>query len=175
MLCHFGIWFIIMMTTMSFRDVGYGWAGLATAHPGFGRSVNPISTRGGRLCPPTLLLAQPALGSFLRHCDFRARLTYYELNTYVRNVHVQNHFQYFCCPDIYSCYLLWVAICISQNSYNIERASQNLVCDFDRNLSNSNLNLRSEFQSMYHDNKTEFMVSISIQGQLSLLYHVFRS
>ena len=49
-------------------NVGYGWAGWAIAHPGFGRSVNTISTKGGRLCPPTLLLAHPALGSFIRHC-----------------------------------------------------------------------------------------------------------
>ena len=26
--------------------------GCAMAHPDFGRSVNPISTRGDRLCPP---------------------------------------------------------------------------------------------------------------------------
>ena len=42
MLCHFGIWFMIMMTTMFFRDVGDGWAGWAIAHPGFGRSLNPM-------------------------------------------------------------------------------------------------------------------------------------
>ena len=29
-----------------------GCAGCAMAHPDFGRSVNPISTRGDRLCPP---------------------------------------------------------------------------------------------------------------------------
>ena len=29
-----------------------GWAGWALAHPEFGSSVNPITTRGGRLCPP---------------------------------------------------------------------------------------------------------------------------
>ena len=28
-------------------------AGLAMAPPDFGRSVNPISTKGGRLCPPS--------------------------------------------------------------------------------------------------------------------------
>jgi hypothetical protein len=28
-----------------------GWAGWALAHLEFGRSVNPITTRGGRLCP----------------------------------------------------------------------------------------------------------------------------
>ena len=33
------------------RDVGDGWAGWAIAYPGFGRSVNPISTRKGKLCP----------------------------------------------------------------------------------------------------------------------------
>ena len=50
------------------RDVVDWWAGWAVAHPGFGKSVTPISTRGGRLCPPhTLLLAHPALGRFLRH------------------------------------------------------------------------------------------------------------
>ena len=29
----------------------------------FARSVNPISTRGGRLCPPTVLLTHPAIFS----------------------------------------------------------------------------------------------------------------
>ena len=35
-----------------FRDVEDGWTGWTISHPGFGRSVNPISTRGGRLCSP---------------------------------------------------------------------------------------------------------------------------
>ena len=35
-----------------FRAVVPGCAGCATAHPDFGRPVNPISTRGDRLCPP---------------------------------------------------------------------------------------------------------------------------
>ena len=34
------------------RPVVPGCAGCARAHPDFGRSVNPISTRGDRLCPP---------------------------------------------------------------------------------------------------------------------------
>ena len=34
------------------RPVVPGCAGCAMAHPNFGRSVNPISTRGDRLCPP---------------------------------------------------------------------------------------------------------------------------
>ena len=34
------------------RGVGDEWAGWAIAHPGFNRSVNHISTRGGRLCAP---------------------------------------------------------------------------------------------------------------------------
>ena len=34
------------------RAVVPGCAGCAMAHPDFGRSVNPISTRGDRLCPP---------------------------------------------------------------------------------------------------------------------------
>ena len=45
--------------------------GRVGAHPGFVRSVNPISSRGGTLCPPhthTLLVDQPSLGSFLRPC-----------------------------------------------------------------------------------------------------------
>ena len=33
------------------KDVGCGWAGWLIAHPGFGRSVNSIPTRGGRLYP----------------------------------------------------------------------------------------------------------------------------
>ena len=35
------------------RPVVPGCAGCAMAHPNFGRSVKPISTRGDRLCPPT--------------------------------------------------------------------------------------------------------------------------
>ena len=53
--------------SISSRDVGNGWAGWEIAHPGFGRSVNTISTRWSRLEPPSLLLAHPGLGSFLRH------------------------------------------------------------------------------------------------------------
>ena len=34
------------------RPVVPGCAGRAMAHPKFGRSVNPISTRGNRLSPP---------------------------------------------------------------------------------------------------------------------------
>ena len=51
----------------SSRDVGDGWAGWAIAHTDFGRSVNSINTVsiiGGRFAP-TLLVAHPALGSFL--------------------------------------------------------------------------------------------------------------
>ena len=38
--------------TWTSRPVVPGCAGCAMAHPDFGRSVNPISTRGDRLCPP---------------------------------------------------------------------------------------------------------------------------
>ena len=34
------------------RPVVPACAGCARAHPDFGRSVNPISTKGDRLCPP---------------------------------------------------------------------------------------------------------------------------
>ena len=37
--------------TVHHRAVVPGCAGCAMAHPDFGRSVNPISTRGDRLCP----------------------------------------------------------------------------------------------------------------------------
>ena len=44
---------IISATAYSYlRPVVPGCAGCARAHPNFGRSVNPISTRGHRLCPP---------------------------------------------------------------------------------------------------------------------------
>ena len=39
---------------------------MGRVHPGFGRSVNHISTKGSRLYPPTPLIAYPALCSFLR-------------------------------------------------------------------------------------------------------------
>ena len=37
---------------ISIRGVARGGAEGARAPPEFGRSVNPIQTRGGRLCPP---------------------------------------------------------------------------------------------------------------------------
>ena len=43
---------IVFSKTLHHRPVVPGCAGYAMAHPGFGRSVNPISTRGDRLCPP---------------------------------------------------------------------------------------------------------------------------
>ena len=38
-------------TTTSVMPLG-GWAESALAHPEFGSSVNPIPTKGDRLCPP---------------------------------------------------------------------------------------------------------------------------
>ena len=38
--------------TLRHRHVVPGGAGVAMAPPDFGRSVNPISTKGGRLCTP---------------------------------------------------------------------------------------------------------------------------
>ena len=40
------------MYVNKYRPVVPGCAGCAMAHPDFGRSVKPISTRGDRLCPP---------------------------------------------------------------------------------------------------------------------------
>ena len=40
------------MKYIPYRPVVPGYAGCAMAHPDFGRSVNPISARGDRLCPP---------------------------------------------------------------------------------------------------------------------------
>ena len=37
--------------------------GCAMAHPNFGRSVNPISTRGDRLCPPNYTTATPGFSN----------------------------------------------------------------------------------------------------------------
>ena len=37
---------------VAFRGVVPGGSGGAMTPPDFGRSVNPISTRKGRLCPP---------------------------------------------------------------------------------------------------------------------------
>ena len=44
--------FTEMTVQVSYRPVVPGCAGCAMAHPDFGISVNPISTRGGRVCPP---------------------------------------------------------------------------------------------------------------------------
>ena len=40
------------LISYTYRAVVPGCAGCAMAHPDFGRSVNPISTRGDRLCQP---------------------------------------------------------------------------------------------------------------------------
>ena len=44
------------------------WAGWALAHPEFGSSVNPITTRG-QIMPTTLLLAHPNLKSQRHLCN----------------------------------------------------------------------------------------------------------
>ena len=44
-----------------------GGQGGALPPPDFGRSVNPISTRGDRLCPP-ITMAPPDFQTFLRPC-----------------------------------------------------------------------------------------------------------
>ena len=41
-----------MRNSVNARPVVPGGAGGAKAPPNFGRSVNPISTKWGRLCPP---------------------------------------------------------------------------------------------------------------------------
>ena len=43
---------IVFSLKLWIRPVVPECAGCAMAHPDFGRSVNPISTRGDRLCPP---------------------------------------------------------------------------------------------------------------------------
>ena len=67
-----------------YRDVGDGRAGWAIDHPGLGWSVNPILTTGGQIVPPTLLLAHPALGSFLYPClteqTFTTKMQFYTLS-----------------------------------------------------------------------------------------------
>jgi hypothetical protein len=45
-------YYCIVFFPIKNRPVGPGGAGGAMASPEFGRSVNPISTKGGRLCPP---------------------------------------------------------------------------------------------------------------------------
>ena len=45
-----------------YSDAVSGWSGWAIAHPEFGSSVNPFSTKGGgQIIPTTLLLAHPDL------------------------------------------------------------------------------------------------------------------
>ena len=43
---------LLLKVNMNYRPVVPGGAGGAMAPPDFGRSVNPISTKGGTLCPP---------------------------------------------------------------------------------------------------------------------------
>ena len=50
--CTKNMHYISMQECVYCRPVVPGCAGCAMAHPEFGRSVNPISTRGDRLCPP---------------------------------------------------------------------------------------------------------------------------
>ena len=46
-----------MCRILSIRPVVPGCAiGCAMAHPGFGRSVNPISIKGDKLCPPNYVM-----------------------------------------------------------------------------------------------------------------------
>ena len=52
------------------RPVVPGCAGCAMAHPDFGRSVNPISTRGGQIMPTQLLLAHPDFQTFRRPWNY---------------------------------------------------------------------------------------------------------
>ena len=51
-ICSSKRWSPAVCTSLSSRPVVPGSAGDAMAPPDFGRSVNPISTKGGRLCPP---------------------------------------------------------------------------------------------------------------------------
>ena len=52
-------------TPTLFRGVNGGWTEWAIAHPGFGR----IAGTTGQWRSVALLLAHPALGSYLRPCD----------------------------------------------------------------------------------------------------------
>ena len=56
------------------RAVIPGCAGCAMAHPDFGRSVNPISTRGDRLCPP---IYRPCNGPAYNGCRHLWRVSAY--------------------------------------------------------------------------------------------------
>ena len=61
------------LPTNNIRDVVPGCAGCARAHPDFGRSVNPISTRGDRLCPPTGTPRFSDLQTSLHGCDHTSK------------------------------------------------------------------------------------------------------
>ena len=61
------------------RPVFPGCAGCAMAHLDFGRSVNPISTRGDRLCPPNYyLLAHPDFQTFRRPWNMSCQATFHQ-------------------------------------------------------------------------------------------------
>ena len=57
------------------RGVVPGGAGGAMAPPDFGRSVNPISTRGDRLCPPNYYwhprIFRPSDGPVIRYLFYK--------------------------------------------------------------------------------------------------------
>ena len=63
---------VIRFRSVFYRGVVPGCAGCAMAHPEFGRSVNPISTRGDRLCPPNYYwhprIFRPSDGPALPNC-----------------------------------------------------------------------------------------------------------
>ena len=63
------IWFLREKSSSFLRDVGDGWARWVIAHTGFGRLVNLISTRRGRLCPPPILLKGDAVNLTLIYND----------------------------------------------------------------------------------------------------------
>ena len=59
---------IILFFHSAVSDDASGWVGWALAHPEFGSSVNPITTRG-KIKPYILLLAHPDLKTQRHLCN----------------------------------------------------------------------------------------------------------
>jgi hypothetical protein len=64
----------LQCTVVHDRDVGDRWSERTIAHPGFGRSLNPISTRGGRLCPHNYYLpTQLSVASYVPEFNSKSK------------------------------------------------------------------------------------------------------
>ena len=90
-----------------YRPVVPGCAGCAMAHPDFGRPVNPISTRGDRLCPPNYYwhtrIFRPSDGPEIAHLKLvEQNCNNYKIKIFeigMKNFHKSYFQSYLQCPQ----------------------------------------------------------------------------